>query len=264
MKILPLLGLAAALFTGSLTFAADTPSAPILVELFTSEGCSSCPPADLLLQQLDKSHSVPGAQMIVLSEHVDYWDHLGWKDPYSSPLATDRQAAYATHFGLASSYTPQMVADGATEFVGNNSRLAAQAIEKASHLQKVPVRISSISADAHGKLRAYVEADALPQSAKISTADVYLVVTLHHADSQVQRGENEGRHLTHVAVVQSMTKIGTADKNHSFAKQAEVPINPRTDLSNVRVIVFLQQHGPGLVLGAAMSTVPGTAQSASR
>jgi hypothetical protein len=227
-------------------------SSPVLVELFTSEGCSSCPPADALLQQLDQSQEIPGAQLIVLSEHVDYWDHDGWKDPHSSHSLTERQSAYADHLGLKTVYTPQMVVDGTTEFVGNSDRLAKQAIEKARDLEKLPVRISAISVENPGGLQAHVEADGLPESSKTRKAEIYVVVALNHAESQVAAGENKGRRISHVAVVQSLTKVGTVEKGKNFAKDVRIKLDSGTDPANLRLIAFVQEPGQGKVLGAAL------------
>jgi hypothetical protein len=229
--------------------------APVLVELFTSEGCSSCPPADALLQQLDSSQPVTGAQLIVLSEHVDYWNYIGWTDPYSSRFFSDRQSAYSDRFGLSSPYTPQMVVDGTTEFVGNDSRLATQAVQKALAQEKVTVRISGISLDTPHTLHAHVEAGALPATSKVRKADVYLVVALNRAESQVLHGENGGRRLTHVGVVQSLTKIGSLEMGKNFAQDVRVKLDSKTDLTNLRVIAFVQQAGQRQVLGAALQRI---------
>ena len=100
--------------------AAPEPATPVVVELFTSEGCSSCPPADRLLAQLDQTQPVPGAQIIALEQHVDYWNDLGWMDPFSSVLFSERQQDYINALHASTAYTPEMVVDGAAEFVGGD------------------------------------------------------------------------------------------------------------------------------------------------
>jgi hypothetical protein len=251
--------LVAAVLAGGMRAASDTPrgdaGCPVLVELFTSEGCSSCPPADALLQQLDRTQPVGGAQLIVLSEHVDYWNHIGWTDPFSSRFFSDRQSAYSNRFGLSSPYTPQMVVDGNTEFVGNDSRLASQAVQKALAFPKVAVRISDISLDASKTLLAHVETEALPENSKVRKADVFLVVALNHAESEVLRGENGGRRLSHVGVVQRLTKIGSIEAGKTFSQDVHVKLDSRTDSSNLRVIAFIQQAGQRQVLGVAQQRV---------
>jgi hypothetical protein len=226
---------------------------PVLVELFTSEGCSSCPPADELLERMDTAQPIPGAQIIVLSEHVDYWNHDGWKDPYSSSLLTERQTAYVGALGLKTPYTPQMIVDGTSELRGTGAE-RLQTLEKAAALPHVVVQIGSLTIEAKTQvvLSVHVEAGEAPEK---RNADIYVVVALDHAESQVLRGENSGKHLAHVAVVQEFKKIGKLDKAKPFSQDFQVKLKPGTDPSNLRVIAFVQESGPGRVLGAALKKV---------
>ena len=221
---------------------------PILVELFTSEGCSSCPPADDLLQRMDASQPAPGAQLIVLSEHVDYWNHDGWKDPYSSPSLTERQSGYVRALGLNTAYTPQMIVDGASELKASGSQQLIQALQKATSAPKIPVRISSVRVES-ALLQAHVEVDGTSQK---HNADIYIVVARDHAESQVLRGENSGRHLAHVAVAEDFTRIGKLEKQKSFSKDIQIKLKPGIEPSNIRVIAFVQESGPGKIVGAAL------------
>jgi hypothetical protein len=248
----------AGMFFSIFLFARRTPSptvlrasGPIVVELFTSEGCSSCPPADALLQKFDRQ-PYPGAQLIVLSEHVDYWNHIGWRDPFSAAAFSERQSSYGAKLGLESVYTPQMVVDGTEEFVGSSSDDARKAFERVAAEAKVPVRISAVDVR-NDLLKAHLETGELP--AQFAAADVVLAVALDHAESQVQSGENSGRRLTHVAVVRSLTRVGSITSGQSFVGDAAIKVQPGTDPAKLRVIAFLQQPGPGRILGAAEETL---------
>jgi len=237
--------------------AADVPSSagkPVVVELFTSEGCSSCPPADALLRQFDGAQPVAGVQVIVLSEHVDYWNHIGWKDPYSSRFFSDRQSTYSERFGLATVYTPQMVVGGSAEFTGSDSERAVQEIKKANSGQNVAVALSGVSLQS-GFLRAHLHADPSPDSAK--SADVMFAVALNHAESQVLRGENSGRRLSHAGVVQQLIKVGSVDGTHGFDNDIQVKLDPQANPSALRAIAFLQLAGQGRILGGAMQQIAG-------
>jgi hypothetical protein len=229
-------------------------ASPVLVELFTSEGCSSCPPADELLGKLD-GQPIPGAQVIVLSEHVDYWDHEGWKDAYSSHALTERQEEYEKRFSLKSTYTPQMVVDGAAQMNGSNGPLVGRAIDGARGHAKVPVRITAVAAN--GKtLRVKLEVGALPADFKAKKAEVYVVVALDHAESHVSSGENKGQDIRHVAVVESMDKVGTVERGKNFDREVAVKVKGNPDLANLRIVAFVQEADAGEVVGAGMMGAP--------
>jgi hypothetical protein len=227
---------------------------PVLVELFTSEGCSSCPPADRFLEKLD-GQPVQGAEMIVLSEHVDYWNHIGWKDPHSASFYSQRQSAYASRFGLDSVYTPQIVVDGTSEFVGSNSGLADKAFRKALGVPKLPVRLSSISADASNTLHAHLETGTLDASFGSREAEVYVAVALNRAESQVSAGENAGHRLAHVSVVKSLTKVGALKQGQVLAQDVQLKLGPGSDANGLRLIAFVQEPRQGRVLGAVSMLV---------
>ena len=221
---------------------------PVLVELFTSEGCSSCPPADRFLQQLDQQ-TRPGAEMIVLSEHVDYWNHIGWKDPFSSHFFSERQSAYAKRFGLDSVYTPEMVVDGTSEFVGSDTAKADGVFQTATRDPKIDVQLSAVSFERH-TLRAHIEAGPLPDSYNVPAADAYVAIALNHAQSQVSGGENSGHQLTHVAVVKSLVKVAELKRGQSLTRDLELKLDSSDNPGNLRLIAFLQEPHQGRILGA--------------
>jgi len=236
--------------------ASDAPAqdarSPVLVELFTSEGCSSCPPADALLTKLDEAQPIPGAQVIVLSEHVDYWDHDGWKDAYSSSFFTNRQENYERRLGVNGPFTPQMVVDGASQMNGSNGALVGKALEGARSHSKVPIRISSVSVTNAKTLRVHLDVDALPADFKARKAEIFVAIALDHAESHVSGGENKGRDIRHVAVAESIEKVGTVEKGKNFDREVTVKVKSSADLASLRIVAFVQEGDAGEVLGASL------------
>jgi hypothetical protein len=226
---------------------------PILVELFTSEGCSSCPPADAMLERFDRLQPIPGAQLIVLSEHVDYWNNLGWNDPYSSHQYSERQSGYATRFGIGA-YTPQMVVEGESQFVGGSSRSAEQAVAKAIRSAKIPIHLSAV-VNEPTVIRAQVEIAASPDKSRSRSAEVYLALALNHTESHVLRGENAKRVLTHTAVVRNLVRIGMMERGQDFAKSVDLKVEPGSSPQDHRLVAFIQESGQGRILGAALQTI---------
>lgn len=225
---------------------------PVLVELFTSEGCSSCPPADELLKKLDRAQPVTGAQIIALSEHVDYWDDQGWRDPFSSHTYTERQDGYAERFRLNTVYTPQMVVDGRLETVGSNEGAAQREIQSAAMTEKSAVSIARIHADGNRALAVHLEASALPASADTDSADVLLALADESDRSSVHAGENDGRTLTHVAVLRALVRVGNVRKTIGFSGDVKIsPASGGAALERPERVVAIVQVPTGRVWGVA-------------
>jgi hypothetical protein len=229
---------------------------PVLVELFTSEGCSSCPPADALLAKLDREQPVNGAEIIVLGEHVDYWDNLGWHDRFSSHQYTDRQSQYSSRLRVDGVYTPQMIVNGTDQFVGNDSSKAYRAIQQAAQASRINIELSRPVVDGR-KISASISA---PQNSSRASnplqGDLYAALVDAVDVTDVRNGENGGRRLQHVGVVRNLQRVGslkdlTSSKQISFSLEAPGDAKPGT----MRVVVFAQQNAQGAVLGAASTPV---------
>ncbi len=224
---------------------------PVLLELFTSEGCSSCPPADRLLEALDRSQPVAGAELIVLSEHVDYWNRLGWKDPFSSPEYSTRQYGYASKFHLDSVYTPQLVLDGRVQLVGSDGYGAVSAIQNELHEHKIAITISN-AVHSGNQVTAHVELAPTELQRGTRTAILYVALADNKAESQVASGENAGRSLAHVAVVRALTQVGRINLERPSAQEVTFSAPPGVGTNGLRLVAFLQDPGSGHVLGVAL------------
>lgn len=228
-------------------------SGPVVVELFTSEGCSSCPPADALLIKLTERQRPEKEQIIALEEHVDYWDQLGWRDPFSSADWTRRQESYAAALGNGSVYTPQMVVGGRTEFVGSREWEARKVIEEMAVKAKTEVRVTPAeTGEDRGKFTVHV--GRLTGGTGDDLAEVLLAITETGLHSAVTRGENAGEDLHHAAVVRTLRKIGVAtakDPETAFAGEASVSFDRNWKRDNLRAVVFVQGKKSREILGAA-------------
>ena len=246
--------------TGKAAGPATTPTevhGPVVVELFTSEGCSSCPPADSLLMKMDAAHSVGIVEVIALEEHVDYWDDLGWRDPYSAHEWTERQQRYAYAFGQGSVYTPQMVVDGRAEFVGSREGQARQTIAELAGKKKAEVVVTTANSS-DGKEHITVRVGKLPEASAGDSSDVWLAITETGLHTAVTRGENAGEDLHHSPVVRMLRKIGTADaKNQdiSFTGETNVSLDKGWQRNNLRAVVFVQQEKSRQIVGAAEAKI---------
>jgi hypothetical protein len=211
------------------------PDKPVVVELFTSQGCSSCPPADALLGELAKLPNV-----VALAFHVDYWDSIGWRDRYEIPLAAARQERYVDTLRLSSAFTPQVVIDGSASYVGSDRGRILAALARRQEQVPVAVEVSPSELTI-----------SLPERAELRGYDVNLVAYLPEASTAIGRGENSGRTLTEFNIVRELRRVATWDGKASVLRLpvASFP----ADAS--RVAVLLQKSNQGSIAGSAVATL---------
>ncbi len=235
------------------TSAAETKREPVIVELFTSEGCFTCPPADALLARLEDQQPVAGAEVIALELHVDYWNRQGWVDPYSAPEWTLRQQEYVDSFKGETAYTPQMVVDGRVEFLGSRIREAMAAIEEASRGPKASIVIVPATSGQNRTSQFTVSVEKVASATDKDTAEVWLALTEKGLYSAVNRGENAGKEIHHAAIVRVMRKIGAVGGKSPlpFTCNTSLKLKPAWKLENLRVVAFVQEKKSRRILGAA-------------
>lgn len=227
---------------------------PVLVELFTSEGCSDCPPADAFLATLDQSQPVPSAQLIVLSEHVDYWDSDGWRDPYSSHDLTIRQQDYVDHLQLQTAYTPQMVIDGDAQLVGSDQKTALADIEKAASMHIVPIRLSGLSANGDKHVRMQINIGPADAPADKISGDVWVALADDSDQSNVKAGENAGHVLNNVAVVRHLSRVGSMYEG-VFSAGPSLSTEG-ANLHDLRIVAFVQLGLGGKIVALGSTRLP--------
>jgi hypothetical protein len=213
----------------------------VLVELFTSEGCSSCPPADKNLIYFNEKQPFPEAEVVVLSMHVDYWNRLGWRDPFSSAQFSERQNYYSNTFNLDGVYTPQMVVDGRAQFVGSNLSEAQRAIKSVAKDKKANVELTVVDNELA------LDITDIPQH---SGSNVILVIAEDNLSVKVKNGENGGRTLQHSAVVREFRTIGELTaKDNNFKGKASLQLNADWKRKDLKLVVFVQNIQTGQIIG---------------
>jgi hypothetical protein len=247
---------ASELSQGPSTQNAKTP-VPVIVELFTSEGCSSCPPADALVARLESQQPIPNTQIVALEEHVDYWNNEGWMDPFSLREWTLRQQDYAAVLKNQNPYTPQIIVDGHMELVGNREGSAFEAIQKAAAQPKVQVSVSLTPSAKAGSEQATVSVNQLTATKHGDKPEIWLAITESGLHSPVSAGENAGTDVHHSSVVRSFHKVGSINLNKetSYTGTSPVRLDSSWKRQNVRVVIFVQEQKSRQILGAAVTRI---------
>jgi hypothetical protein len=227
---------------------------PVLVELFTAEGCSSCPPADVLLEKMLAQQPAAGATLVGMGEHVDYWNRSGWNDRFSSAGFTKRQGQYAARSGGSEVYTPQMVVDGGEGFVGTDVAAARQAIEHAVASPHGEISIELEPQADRNMITVVIGIRALPTLADNDSADVLVAVTEDGLHTDVKGGENRGRTLTHAAVVRDLVMVGPAGTEDA-SMRTWVRLHKEWRRDALKILAFVQQRRSRHILATAVRPV---------
>ena len=229
----------------------------VLVELFTSEGCSSCPSADRVLEELANQQPIANTEIVVLSEHVDYWNRLGWEDPYSANEFTMRQYGYAQALEKNGVYTPQMVINGQYELVGSDKEKALALIGRSGQQEVSEIKLTA-KENSNGAIGVHIDISKLPLMSNADASEinqVMLAITEDNLSSNVKRGENSGRKLNHTGVVRKLSVIGQVDNTRAYDSNIELSLSREWQRNNLKVIVFVQNRRTHQVLGVASAKI---------
>ncbi|WP_051724299.1 DUF1223 domain-containing protein [Micromonospora chokoriensis] len=213
-----------------------------VVEMFTSQGCNSCPPAEELLSEIERDARARGQNVFALGFHVDYWDDLGWPDQFADASYTARQEAYARAFGSGRLYTPQMVVNGTVEFVGSDRRRAAGAIMSAVASTTTTPLALSVADRGAGRVLLDYRTERPPERAVLQVA-----IVERGLDSEIARGENAGRTLRQDNVVRAFRSVGLDAERG----QVELALPPDLDPHNASVVGYVQENGDRAIVGAS-------------
>jgi hypothetical protein len=217
---------------------------PVVAELFTSEGCNSCPPADGLLEMWLQEQPIKGVYVVPLSEHVTYWDQQGWKDPFGSTQFTNRQQQYGLRFNLDSIYTPQLIVDGAKEFVGSDQKSIERALSDAAKAPKAPMHVEITSGDG------VLHVAASGPGANEKDGELWFALTEDHLVVAVKRGENANRTLKHSGVVRILQSAGNTDVS---SKKMTFKLSPDWHRENLRAVAFVQSRKDRRILSVGIA-----------
>lgn len=234
---------------------ADSPKQPVIVELFTSEGCSSCPPADTFLKKLSEEQPLNGIEIIALEEHVDYWNHDGWTDPFSSQDFTLRQQDYSSVIPKGGVYTPQIIIEGRTQLIAGRAAEVVEQIHSAAAHPLARLVLSPESAPKPHTRSFSLTLDPSSPSPSVSRLDFWVAVTEKGLHSSVNAGENKGETLYHSPVVRELHKF------HSVSLPLKDPVDFKVDLrsswdpSNLTVVAFLSDPYSRQILAAGTSPI---------